>query len=99
MGGGSTAWSPVIRDEAVIKLSMPILKGITARWPFYTSESAELVTLGVALIIAPGTYSPSSKHIADEKYCCVTRLNHGSQAVSMAYPALKGITSSMKPSP
>jgi len=59
MGCGSTAWSTVIRHEAVIKLSMPMLKGITARWPIYASESAELVTLGVTLIIAPGTYSPS----------------------------------------
>lgn len=65
VGCGSTAWSTVIRDEAVIKLSMLILKGITARWPIYASESAELVTLGVSLIIAPGTYSPSFRQMAD----------------------------------
>lgn len=67
MGCGSTTWSSVIRDEAVIKLSMPILKGITAR-SIYASESAELVTLGVMLIIAPGIYSPSFRQMADEKY-------------------------------
>lgn len=48
---------------------MPVLKGITARWPIYASESAELVTLGVTLIIAPGTYIPSFRQMADEKYC------------------------------
>lgn len=69
MGCGSTTWSAVIRDEAVIKLSMPILKGITVRWTIYASESAELVTLGVTLIIAPGIYSPSFRKAADEKYC------------------------------
>lgn len=65
VGCGSTAWSTVIRDEAVIKLSMPILKRITARWPIYVSESAELVTLSVTLIIAPGKYSPSFRQMAD----------------------------------
>lgn len=69
MGCGSTTWSSVIRHEAVIKLSMPILKGITARWTIYARESAELVTLGVTLIIAPGIYTPSFRQAADEKYC------------------------------
>lgn len=64
VGCGSTAWSAVIRDEAVIKLSIPILKGITVRWPIYVSESAQLMTLGVTLIIAPGTYSPSFRQMA-----------------------------------
>jgi len=49
---------------------MPILKGITAQ-SIYASESAELVTLGVMLIIAPGIYSPSFRQMADEKYSVV----------------------------
>lgn len=69
VGCGSTACLTVIRDKAVIKLSLPILKGITARYPIHDSESAELVTLCATLIIAPGTYSPLFRKLTDQNYC------------------------------